>query len=202
MFLTGNPWWTIYEQSKNHQNSTVTAVRVTGKEKEGIRDDWQPQNEDDKNNGSQLHNFDTSFWKICSPLGFIVGISICLPTLLIVLTLEIAALFAFYSPSAIFFHAARAIPPPPNCCTGIFYAIFLLLYSIFSFLDSLFLLVSVFVTELLAIIASILGFIYGGVMWSQYLHQHIRRSCHGVRIVFRRKKKNPSRQLFPHDGLF
>jgi len=186
-FIPGNPWWTIYEESKNNnQIPTVTAVRVNDNDDEEggrIRDDQQLQTDDEVNQPPNDNKM-PSFWKTCSPLGILFGILISLPTTMIVLCLEMVALFICHFPSVVFFHIAHAISPP-NCCTGVFYAIFLLLYYLFSFVDSILLLVSILVTEVLAIVALILGFFTGGIIWSHYLHQHIRRLCHGVRIVFR-----------------
>ena len=164
----------------------MTAVRVTDNDDEErgrIRDDQQLQTDDEVNQPPNDNKM-PSFWKTCSPLGILFGLLISLPTMVVVLCLEMVALLIYYFPSVVFFHTARAISPP-NCCTGIFYAIFLLLYYIFSFVDSILLLVSILVSEVLAIVASILGFFTGGIMWSHYLHQHIRRLCHGIRIVFR-----------------
>ena len=129
-FLSGNPWWTIYEESKNNDNQipTVTAVRVPDDVEGGIRDDPQLQTDDEEKPSSK--NKMPSFWKSCSPLGILFGISISIPTIVLVLTLEMLALFIFYIPSVVFFHTAHAFSPP-NCCTCLFYGVFLLLYSIF-----------------------------------------------------------------------
>jgi hypothetical protein len=199
---SGNPWWTIYEDTKNDQIPTVTAVPVPD-EQEVIRD--QQQKDEEHLQGASLDsNSNTTTtsqqpspktmpcWKTCSPLSIMY-----LPALFTVLFCELMALFLCYLPSALFFHTARAISPP-NCCTVIFYAIFLLLYCILSFCDSIILITSVLVTELVALIAYFVGFCTGGAIWAHYLHQQIRRSCHGIRIIFRKKlsTKNPPRIFF------
>lgn len=207
---TGNPWWTIYEDTKNDQIPTVTAVPVPD-EQEVLRDQQQQKDEENCPGAASLDSSSNtttttsqqpsppksmSFWMICSPLSILVGIFMILPALFAVLFCEMMALFLCYFPSALFFHTARAISPP-NCCTGIFYAIFLLLYYILSFCDSIILFISVLVTELVALIAYFVGFCTGGAMWAHYLHQQIRRLCHGIRIIIRKKfTKNPPRQFF------
>jgi hypothetical protein len=208
-FIPGNPWWTIYEDTKNDQIPTATAVPVPA-EQEAVRDQQQQKDEENYPGASSDSNSSTtttshqpsppktmSFWKTCSPLSILVGIFIILPALFAVLYCEMTALLLCYFPSALFFHTARAISPP-NCCTGIFFAIFVLLYYILSFCDSIILFISVFVTELVALMAYFVGFCTGGAIWAHYLHQQIRRLCHGIRIIFRKKlsTKNPPGQFF------
>ena len=143
---------------------------------------------------------------MCSPLCILCGILLYVPAVVAVLYCELVALLLCYFPAMLFFHAARALSPP-TCCTGIGYGVCRLLYGIFSVCDSIVLLASVLVTEVVGFMALVVGFITGGVLWSRYFHQHIRKSCHGLRVVFRLNKtwtccttkninNNPPRQFF------
>lgn len=49
---------------------------------------------------------------------------------------------------------------------------------------------SVFVTEVVALTAFLVGFCTGGVLWAHSLHQQIRRLGHGIRILFRKNAAN------------
>jgi len=213
-FIPGNPWWTIYEETKNNQIPTATAVPI------GNEEEQQPRKNDDDSTAIPSSSSSSAsasapnttgttllaapkampFWKTCSPLSILCGMLLCVPALVAVLSCELMALILCHFPAVVFFRAARALSPP-NCCTGIFDAVLRLLYEVFSFCDSIILLASVMVAEIVALVALVVGFITGGVMWARYLHQQIRRLCHGLRIVFRLKaccttKKNPPRQFF------
>ena len=60
-------------------------------------------------------------------------------------------------------------------------------YSAFALCDSIILLISVILTEILGGAGFLVGFLFGGYLCGKYNSQQIRRMCHGMRIVFRNK---------------
>mmetsp|Transcript_5739 Transcript_5739/g.13731 ORF Transcript_5739/g.13731 Transcript_5739/m.13731 type:complete len:113 (-) Transcript_5739:104-442(-) len=74
----------------------------------------------------------------------------------------------------------------------------MILYGAMSLADSCVLLASVMVTESVGLVALLVGFLTGGCLWARNLQQSIRRSCHGIRVSFRRSEESttmPSRGL-------
>jgi hypothetical protein len=116
----------------------------------------------------------------------LAGFLISSQALLGVLLCEFFALVLCHFPAGLFYHLAQVFAPP-NICTGIVYSFFMILYSALTLCDSIVLLVSVLVTELVAGTGFLMGALTGGIIWGLYWHQQIRRTCHGVRIVFRNK---------------
>jgi len=136
---------------------------------------------------NELQN--THFCLTCSPVGLVFAVLVDLVALVAGLNCEIMALLLCYFPSKLFFHASESLAPP-NLFTCLFYYIFRLLYCVLSFCDSVVLLMSVLVTEMVALTAFLVGFCTGGVLWAHSLHQQIRRLGHGIRILFRKNAAN------------
>jgi hypothetical protein len=85
-----------------------------------------------------------------------------------------------------FWYAASLLPlSSTGPLLWIFYFIFLLLSGIFMMLDALFLILSVCLTELFAIVGGGLTFLTGGVKSAISWHQYIRRLCHLYRWAWR-----------------
>lgn len=211
-FVPGNPWWTIYEETKNNQIITATAVLLP---ENGDEDDIEhasndPGREDNgitTNSHTNISNSQTAAnsdtgdkretthcCKICSPVSLAFAVLIGGPAVLGVLICEIVALLLFYLPAKIFYCISEALAPP-NCCTCLFYCIFRVLYSVWSFCDSIVLVVSVVVAEIVALAAFLVGFCTGGALWARRLQQQIRRICHGIRVFFRKTNTRPSRHF-------
>jgi hypothetical protein len=129
------------------------------------------------------------FCRSCNPIAVTCGLAFSGAALVVVLTLELVALFVCYLPGTLFFHCGQAFAPP-NCCSCLLYVVFMVVYSALSFADSMILLASVLVTECLCLVAYFVGMVTGGCLWAEYLQQQIRKVCHGIRIVFRKSSNN------------
>lgn len=131
----------------------------------------------------------------CSPINLFAGFLTSFHALLGVLLCEFLAFTLCHLPAAVFYHAEQTFSPP-NACTGIMYSLCMIFYYSFALCDSIVLLSSVVLSESLAVMALLVGALTGGILWGQYWHQQVRRMCHGVRIVFRRKASgNPPRHF-------
>lgn len=213
-FVPGNPWWTIYEDTKNDQIPTATAVPLPGN---GNEDDIEqasdgPGREDNgaavdsqtngptvnSNGGNERQN--THCCKTCSPVSLGFAVLVGVPALVGVLTCEMMALCLCHFPAKLFYRVSEALAPP-NVCTCLLYCIFRVLYCVFSVCDSILLMVSVIVTEIVALAAFLVGFCTGGALWARYLHQQIRRMCHGIRILFRKTSGTQTRPPRHFGGL-
>lgn len=197
-FIPGNPWWTIYEDTKNQQQiPTATAVQVTPEEDEELHQPNRPSLPNQrKENGTVYATAGPSFFMTCSPVNLFAGFLVASQALLGVLLCEFLALILCHFPAALFYHLAQAFSPE-NVFTGLFYSFFMILYWAFALCDSIVLLVSVILTEVLAVTAFLVGAITGGIIWGLYWHQQVRRMCHGVRVMFRQNSSgSPSRHFF------
>jgi hypothetical protein len=196
-FFAGNPWWTIYEDTKRgYQIPTATAIQVTPEE-DG--DSSRPNRQSPPFHRNQDETFhDTngpSFLMTCSPINLMSGFLVASQALLGVVLCELLALILLHLPAKLFYHAAQAFSPP-NVCTGICYSFLMIFYYAFALFDSIVLLVSVVLTEVLAVTAFLVGALTGGIVWGRYWHQQVRRMCHGVRIIFRQRASGPPSRHF------
>jgi hypothetical protein len=218
--VLGNPWWTIYEDTKNNseiplatavplssrgtENGTQTSSQhpVKAEDIEGGRvDDTSKESNMERSeelkDSSQKSDATTTtrlnksphFCLTCNPIAMFCGLALAVPALIAVLTLEMVAFFICYLPGTLFYHFGQAFAPP-NCCSCLLYSVFMLVYGALSFADSMILVASVFATECLCLAALFVGFVTGGCLWAKYLQQHIRKLCHGIRIVFRKSDSN------------
>ena len=100
------------------------------------------------------------------------------------------------------FQASESILKP--CALLVYFgrALFLMLAAIFTFVDCILLLVSVLVSELLALFACLLCVLCGGCGAGGAWHQYIRRLCHLTRWAFRSFHKGwtPERGFLPGWG--
>eukprot|EP00536_Pseudo-nitzschia_multiseries_P014049 jgi/Psemu1/310549/fgenesh1_kg.651_\ len=120
------------------------------------------------------------------------------PAFIGVLLCELCAFLLCYVPGTLFYLTAETLAPP-NCFTCLFYHLFSVIYNTLYFCDSIVLVVSVMVSELVAMAACMVGFCTGGALWAGRLHQQIRRVCHGIRVAFRKTTATdqlPPRQFF------
>ncbi|KAG7359020.1 hypothetical protein IV203_015609 [Nitzschia inconspicua] len=194
-FIPGNPWWTIYEETKNNQSiPTATAVAISQEDEES-QQQGHPSSPSQRKDESENGKTKPSFCMTCSPIALFAGFMVYSQALLGVLLCEFCAFFLCHLPAALFFHVASAFSPP-NVCTGVLYSVCMVIYCCFALCDSIVLLVSVLVTEVLAMTAFFVCAFTGGIICGQFWHQQVRRMCHGVRIVFRRKASgNPPRHF-------
>jgi hypothetical protein len=130
----------------------------------------------------------------CSPVNLFTGFLVWLVALLGVFLCEVMALVFCYFPAAMAYQTAQ-IFSPPNVCTGIMYSFFMIMYYTFSLCDSSVLFASVIVTEALAVAGFVVSLFTGGFIWAKCWHQHIRRSGHGIRILFRKASSDPPRNV-------
>ncbi|KAG7354976.1 hypothetical protein IV203_004332 [Nitzschia inconspicua] len=195
-FIPGNPWWTIYEETKNNQTiPTATAVAISQEDEESQQQDHPSSPSQRKDDTSVFGHTRPSFCMTCSPITLFAGFMVSSQALLGVLLCEFCAFFLCHLPAALFFHIASAFSPP-NVFTGVLYSFCMVLYCCFALCDSIVLLLSVLVTEVLAVTAFLVCAFTGGIIWGQFWHQQVRRMCHGVRIIFRRKASgNPPRHF-------
>ena len=179
-----NPWWTVYEECK-HDLPTATAVAVDDKYDSGVSTITNPP--------ASTQSGSPHACVLCSPIVLIIGGFLSLSAVLTVTIMELVAT-CFYLVSAVFFHMSKCLSPP-NVFTGLLYSLFTMLYWTFALVDSILLVTSVFVTELLAGAAFLLAFIFGGVLTARNWHQYIRRTCHLARWASRSGFSNPPRHL-------
>lgn len=194
-FVPGNAWWSIYEETKN----TSTVVPVA--EAVPVSNDGASKNEEDleKEGESSYHDLEIqqpNWCQTCNPIALSLGLAIILLAIGIVVALELLALVAFYLPSCFLHHSGQAFAPP-NICTVVLYAFFMILYWGFWLADYMVLLSSVLVTECLGMAALAIGFFTGGCLWARQLHQYLRRVGHCVRVQFR-KPKQPQEEQTRH----
>jgi len=208
--IPGNPWWTVYEQTKN---SLPYATAVPIAEYEEDRQEQQSQSTTsqvtaaDKENQLTLPDNNAiiaqptsspskklkypHFCLRCNPVDTLVGMIFIFTTLLISFTLETIA-FSFYLTGALFYKTAKAMEPL-NIISALIYPFFMIFYSIFSLTDNILLLSSVLTTEVLNICSWSFGVIFGGILVADHRHQFTRRACHHLRWAFRREFVNPPR---------
>lgn len=208
-FVPGNPWWTIYEDTKNSQIPLATAVPVKSDDTErestiNVEDEesghTNQDSSDEEGQDSQKGDDKTKDRQCCltcNPFAIFFGFVVAIPALVFVITCEIVSLFTCYLPGAICYHIAKFFSPP-DCCTCILYLVFITVHGVLSFGDSMVLVMSIFGTELVGLVAIFVGFLSGGCLWAEYLHQQIRRLSHGIRVVFRKKTTcdKPPRRFF------
>eukprot|EP00339_Tiarina_fusa_P002696 CAMPEP_0117018602 /NCGR_PEP_ID=MMETSP0472-20121206/14367_1 /TAXON_ID=693140 ORGANISM="Tiarina fusus, Strain LIS" /NCGR_SAMPLE_ID=MMETSP0472 /ASSEMBLY_ACC=CAM_ASM_000603 /LENGTH=298 /DNA_ID=CAMNT_0004723305 /DNA_START=47 /DNA_END=940 /DNA_ORIENTATION=+ len=194
-FIPGNPWWTVYEESKNNGPNipTATAVPVLPAEYD---EEHQQQQEHGSSNGKpqpKMVAASPHFCLLCSPVDLFAGLFVTVFAIFGVVLCEAFALFLCYIPAAIIYHLARTMHPP-NICTGILYSALMIFYYAFALCDSICLLASVLVTECVAVAGYIVSLCTGGILMAKHWHQYIRRICHGIRILVRRcSGNNPPR---------
>lgn len=183
-FVPNNPWWSVYERAKAPEAVVVL-------DPHGV----PINNNNDSPPPSDKTNDDACF---CNPIGFLIGILLTFSSILVSLMLEIAALVV-YSVAAVFYHISSLCgqeqQQSTNPITGIFYSIFMLVYWVLAMVDSILLIVSVLVSEILASVSGLLGFLCGGCGGAQVWHQSVRRSSHVLRSKFRKPFQKPSRSL-------
>ena len=140
---------------------------------------------------------DPSCCLTCNPFAILFGFLVAIPALVWVVSCEMISFFICYLPSVVCHKTAKMFSPP-DCCTCLFYLIFKTIYGVLSFCDSMILVINVFGTEMVAAVAVFVGFLSGGCLWAKFLHQQIRRVCHGIRVVFRKNTscRNHPRRFF------
>ena len=175
--IPGNPWWTAYEDSKTGMPSAV-AVLVEG----DIPDPIAASKENER----------PHFCQVCNPIVWITGGALTLAAVLAVNAVEILASCMYYL-SAGFFHTSKCLSKPTVKAVCL-YPLFRLLYYIFAVVDSILLMTSVLIAEILAASTYILVVIFGGHLVACTWHQFLRRTCHATRH-YHRKRCNPPRQF-------
>jgi len=196
--VPGNAWWTIYEDTKNTEIPIAIAKPVSNNT---IKVEDETSGEDSSECSDDNHSTESSephFCQRCNPIAIVSGVALAIPALVVAFTFELVALIVCYAPGSMFYHIAQWFAPP-DCCTCLFYVALMLVHFVLSFCDTLILLVSVMVTECLGLVAFLIGFVTGGCLWARVLPQQIRRLCHGIRIVFRKKTSHsnkPARRFF------
>jgi hypothetical protein len=203
-FVPGNPWWTIYEDTKNDQIPTATAVPLP--DNDDVEQGTQRQGEAATNseanpaNSGQTARQEVHCCNTCSPLSILFAITVFIPASIGVFIAEMMALCVYFL-GKFFYHISESFSPP-NCCTCLFFVVFRFSYIVCAFCDSIALMISVIVTEVVGIVAYLVGFCTGGPLWARNLHQQTRRMCHGIRIMFRKNgvTANPPRKFFCHSS--
>jgi len=207
-FVPGNPWWTVYEDTKTNEIPLATAEPLP-KEKTSIdgntvTEDYEDSSSkelnkveavDESNENASLPPKGPHFCLTCNPFAIFFGLIVAIPTLVFVVTCEMVALCTCHLPATIFYHIAQVFAPP-EICTCLLYAVFMIVYGALAFGDSVVLVVSVFATECVGLVALVVGFFTGGCLWAKYLRQQIRKVGHGIRITFRKNSCKPPRRFF------
>jgi hypothetical protein len=213
-FVPGNPWWTIYEDTKYYGGgiSPPTAMAVPVNEDSssnnnnktsGIGCDVEhgqgrPSSSSSspaKTKGAYGYTNAPPFYLVCSPLSIFVGVLVGFHAILGTFLCEFLALLLCHYPAAFFYNIANSCSPP-GACTLLPHSLCMLLYSCLALADSLVLLTSVMVVELMATVGYVVQLLTGGILMAKFWHQYIRRSCHGFRVMFRQcSSTNPSRHF-------
>lgn len=225
-FVPGNPWWTIYEDTKSEEIPSATAIPVKN---DATRKSTTMKAEDEEESGFTIRTEDEESGMSggeesrgssneegeksrngdddardphcclkCNPFAVFFGFVVAVPAVVFALACEMVSLFTCYLPGAACYRIAKLFSPP-DCCTCIFYLVFIAVHGVLSFCDSMVLLVSVFGTESVGVVSLLVGFLTGGSLWAKHLHQQIRRVCHGIRVVFRKNTscgRDPPRRFF------
>ena len=129
----------------------------------------------------------------CSPIEGLVSIILMIATFVGILVCEAAAM-ALYVVAFIFYWIAKFFNPP-NALTGILYSLLLVIYYTLALGDSVCLLASVLITEILAGTDWLVACLFGGIWIANHRHQFIRRTCHHIRWAFRAPFSEPPRHF-------
>lgn len=176
-FIPGNPWQMVYEETLLEESDTCS------------------HNEDSLDDrSSESWRLTVELWRRCSPIDVLIGCSLTLVTATTVASLEIAALVIYFFEYA-FSHLTNSLEPP-SLATLWIYGIAQFLYHLFASLDSILLLLSVAIGELLAAIQYGLSLLFGGFNFASIWHQAIRRVAHQIRVRFRAPFDSPKRNVF------
>jgi hypothetical protein len=175
--IPGNPWWSAYEDCKPGMPFAV-AVPVAGETQLPVADAEE--------------NKRPHFCRVCSPIVLITGGALAIAAFLSANVVEIIASCMYYL-SAAFFYMSKCLSKP-KVKTLCLYTLFQLLYHVFAVVDSILLMTSVLITEILAASTFALIIIFGGHLAACTWHQNIRRTCHVTR-QYHRKTCNPPRHF-------
>lgn len=213
-FLPGNPWWTIYEDTKNNPIPIATAVPVVSNLSDTVREEEDLEQGGEKNDPEQPLSREATTKEesphcclTCNPLALVAALVIIAPAAAAVLAMELLAFLFLFVPATLFYQAGQAFAPP-NICTCLLYLVFMTLYNAMVLAESILLLASVLFTECIGMVGLLVGFLTGGCLWATHLQQSIRRTCHGIRITFRhngsdsRSSSSSSPTLPTHRSLF
>lgn len=184
-FIPGNPWWTIYEETKNNNVPYATAVPIVEGGENPPQDGQRPQSPR------------TKALMRCNPVDLMIGFICVLGSILMTFVIEKVA-FVFYIIAYVSYKSAKGFEGcSSHVISGIMSAWFMMFYHLFHLIDSIFLVCSVIVTELLAMIGWVLGVMFGGLLVANKRHQYIRVVCHHLRWAFRGRPfmNNPPRSL-------
>jgi hypothetical protein len=185
-FFPGNPWQMVYEevmeQSSDERGPNDETTSTSSPDRASSRSDSCVPGKD--------------FLRRCSPLDLLIGSILTVVLVTTVVALEITALI-IYAFEFVFYRLADCCSPP-NLATLWLYSIVGLLYGIFAMIDSILLLVSVGISELVAAMQFCLSFCFGGCSFAGRWHQSLRRTAHLIRVWFwfRFPCKNPKRHVF------
>jgi hypothetical protein len=186
--IPGNPWWAIYESWKGNE-SPPYATAVPMEEPPEEQDEETPSplfsrvnRKNEKPNHPQPQPPLPHWSLLCSPFDLLTGFLITSLAILACLICEILAFFIYLV--AVCFWVIAQLFDPPNVFTGLFYSLFMIIYYSFALVDSIVLLTSVFVTEVLAGTEWIVSLLFGGIWRANRWHQFIRRTCHAIRRAF------------------
>ena len=118
-----------------------------------------------------------------SPCSALIGTLMTFHAVLGVLICELTA-FIFFGIGFVMYSLANCFDPD-HIVAQLFYSLFMMIYSAFSLSDSICLLTSVFITEILASTTWIVTALIAGIWVANSWHQYIRRVCHSVRWAMR-----------------
>lgn len=183
-FIPGNPWQIVYEETMLLDDDSDRLSSHQEEENDMLDDD----------HSSESWRLTAELLRRCSPIDVLVGSTLTLVTVVTVASLEVAALI-IYCFEFVFSNLARMVNPP-NLLTLWIYGIAELLYHLFAMVDSMLLLLSVGIGELLAAIQYGLSLLFGGCSFASTWHQAMRRIAHQIRARFRAPFSSPRRHAF------
>ena len=199
--IPGNPWSTVFEEAKAAARNGVNGNVTTASEEANTAGDIGTSSsaaaaavtsgDPPRNKNEQSTSPSTSpYYGGLIPL--IVGFSMILYSVLVALTLQVTSA-GFYLMAVMNYQICQVFPRL-NPCTIVFYALPWFLLQVFRFLDSLLLIIDIFLVEVLAAVAYLvcapLAFSHAvGIFY----HQRTRRLAHYVRWACRK----PFRGLDP-----
>mmetsp|Transcript_5257 Transcript_5257/g.15364 ORF Transcript_5257/g.15364 Transcript_5257/m.15364 type:complete len:389 (+) Transcript_5257:199-1365(+) len=198
--IPGNPWWSIYEQyqqqeqerkKKEREQQAEPMIAATGVP---VTLDHGGSTKDGDSASIPAPPKPPHVCLRCSPVNIFIGVFVSFFAILGVLIVEITSLFLPYLLGAIFYNLARPFDPP-RACTAFFYNLFMCVYQLMAFIDSICLFLSSLISEVLALAVWIFIVLFGGIWAANQYHQWIRINCHLIRSMFRSHWTSPRRHF-------
>jgi len=169
--IPGNPWMTVFEDAKAGPIPVAQLVQID----EELSPSTQQQHQVTHPPSSSCEG---------NIFTLVIGYSISLSAVAAVIAIELAATVVYLT-AAMFFYFCKLCMWKLNIITVVPFATSYIVWRCMALTDFMLLLVSVIVSEILALTCSMCNTIFGGCQSGAAWHQHIRRVSHLSRWAFR-----------------